>query len=68
MGLEKYVDKEQALVVLEKVAETVAIDVLKPALDKVVADSSNPFDDAALNVAWPMILKALDKIDGDDAA
>lgn len=68
MGIERYLDKEDAMRVAENVAEIVVKQVLFPALDKVVADSSNPFDDAALNLAKPMILKALDKIDGDDAA
>lgn len=66
MGLERYLDKDEAMKALEKASEVFVEDVLFPALDRVVADSSNPFDDMALQQAKPLIRAALDKIDGND--
>ena len=35
--------------------------VLKPALDKVVADSANPYDDMAMAALYPVLKPALEK-------
>ena len=51
---------------LEEVAECVLRVIVMPALDKRVADSANPYDDAALAVAKPMLLSLIDKIDGEE--
>lgn len=66
MGIEKYVDKDEAMKVLEPIAELIVEKILFPAMDKVVADSDNSFDDAALAIVKPMIMAALNKIDGEE--
>lgn len=39
-------------------------EILKPALDKMVADSANPYDDMAVAALFPVLEKALvEKID-----
>jgi hypothetical protein len=37
--------------------EIVIDDVIEAALDKIVADSTNPFDNAAKNLLWPILEK-----------
>jgi hypothetical protein len=64
MALSEYVSSES----MEKVALAFVEEMLFPALDKVVADSSNPYDDMGLAAAKPMILAAVSKIHDEAAA
>lgn len=61
MALDRYIKMEE----VERAVEGLVKEMLFPALDRVVADSSNPYDDAALNLAKPMLLAAIDKIADD---
>lgn len=58
MAIERYVKMEE---VEELVAAMMKI-MIKPALRRLVEDSSNPYDDAALAIAMPMIDTLIDKI------
>jgi len=58
MSLSNYVSTES----LEKVAVVVMDEVILPGLEKLVADSSNPYDDMALAAAKPMLLALVEKI------
>jgi hypothetical protein len=66
MSIERYVEKDDAMEALENIVESVVKKILFPALEKMVLDSSNIYDDAALSLAKPMILKAIDRIDGKE--
>ncbi len=61
MSISRYIKAED----LENVAESLIKDLVIPALERLVADSSNPYDDAALSIAKPMLLSLADKIDGE---
>lgn len=62
MAMDKYIKMEE----IEKLVEVIVDVVLEPALKRVVADSSNAYDDAALAIAMPMIKAAINKIDGEE--
>ena len=61
MSLKDYVSDEA----LEAVVKSVVMLIVLPALDKLVADTENAYDDAALAIAKPMLLSLVDKIDGE---
>ena len=61
MALKDYVSDEG----IEKVAMAFVKEILEPALKKLVAESSNPYDDIALAAAMPMIIAAVSKISDD---
>lgn len=42
---------------LEKLAFAVIDEVIEEAIDKVVADSSNPYDDSIKSLLWPLVEK-----------
>lgn len=71
-------DKDQILALVEAridvpgLVQDVLVQILKPALDEMVADSSNPYDDMAVAALYPVLEPALlkevqklwDKVDG----
>jgi len=59
----------------KQLTEAVLNELVKPALEKVVKDSSNPIDDAVLAMAWPIVEKSIvegvnaliEKVEGEQA-
>ncbi len=47
---------------LKKLANGVVDNVIEEALKKVVADSSNPYDDMILNSLWPLVEKEVKEL------
>lgn len=52
----------QASINLEGLCDGLLDNVINPLLDKVVADSANPFDDQAKAIVYPIIEKELKKV------
>lgn len=47
---------------LNKLADGLLDDIVKEALDKIVADSANTFDDAAMAMLYPLLSSELKKL------
>lgn len=59
-------DEEQLKLAAEKGAEVAWEYILLPAVQKLVADSSNKWDDAALDLAKGLVKDAIDSISDKD--
>ena len=47
---------------LKKLAKGIVNDVVKDALDKVVADSNNTIDDTLMPILWPLLAKEVNEL------
>ena len=66
--IQKALDCVVVKVDLVKLGDVVIDDVIEKALDKLVADSSNPFDNAAKQMLWPLLEKEAKNILAEKAA
>lgn len=64
----KVLDCVEVKVNLQKLGEIVIDDVIEKALDKVVADTKNTFDDSGKAMLWPLIEKEAKELLAEKAA
>jgi hypothetical protein len=62
VGIDRYIKMSE----LEDGLQAIVEKMLKPAMQRVVEDSSTPYDDAGLAIAMPILDAALDKLDGEE--
>ena len=65
MGILEYVDIDQLKVAAEKAARAAWDHILLPTAKKLVADTSTPWDDAALKLVTELVEAAIDSISPD---